>query len=99
MSKKIDIVLLKDTVRTVLKEALLKKRKFLESVETQIRLKQSANPFKTPTIIVVAPYTRRAKVKACLIANDRHIIEAKANDIPYINYEECAEWKKDKKSD
>lgn len=98
MSKQVSQAQLTDAINTILKEK--KQRKFVETVELQIGLKDY-DPQKDKRFAgtVRLPNIPRPKLKICLIADAKHIEEAKAAnlDIDYIELDWLKKFNKEKK--
>merc|ERR1711920_765622 len=98
MSSKIQREALYEVVNTVLEGSKSKKRNFLETVELQIGLKnydpQRDKRFSGTVRLKNIP---RPKLKICVLGDESHCDEAKANDIPYMDVEALKKLNKDKK--
>merc|ERR1712080_626042 len=74
-----------------------KKRNFLETVELQIGLKNyDPQRDKRFSGTVKLKYIPRPKLKICVLGDESHCDEAKANDIPYMDIEALKKLNKDK---
>merc|ERR1712045_176630 len=75
-----------------------KNRKFTESIELQIMLK-NYDPQKDKRFsgTVKLPHVARPKFTVCILGNQAHIDEAKANGIPYMSVDDLKKLNKDKK--
>merc|ERR1711978_813922 len=75
-----------------------KNRKFTESVELQIMLK-NYDPQKDKRFSgqVKLPHIARPKFTVCVLGNQAHIDQAKANGIPCMSVEDLKKLNKDKK--
>merc|ERR1712066_814399 len=75
-----------------------KKRKFTESVELQIMLK-NYDPQKDKRFsgTVKLPNVARPKFTVCVLGNQAHIDEAKKHDIPRMSVDDLKKLNKDKK--
>merc|ERR1711978_73193 len=75
-----------------------KNRKFTESVELQVMLK-NYDPQKDKRFsgTVKLPHVARPKYTVCVLGNQAHIDEAKANNIPYMSVDDLKKLNKDKK--
>jgi len=97
-SSKISRDALYETVNIILQQAKDKKRGFLETVELQIGLKnydpQRDKRFSGTIKLKNIP---RPKLKICVLGDESHCDEAKANDIPYMDVEALKKLNKDKK--
>jgi len=98
MSSKIQREALYEVVNTILEGSKAKKRNFLETVELQIGLKnydpQRDKRFSGTVRLKNIP---RPKLKICVLGDESHCDEAKANDIPYMDVEALKKLNKDKK--
>merc|ERR1712121_253625 len=98
MSSKISRDALYDCVKAVIEGSTEKKRKFRETVELQIGLKnydpQKDKRFSGTVKLKNIP---RPKLKICVLGDESHCDEAKANDIPYMDVEALKKLNKDKK--
>merc|ERR1712045_255284 len=90
--------ILAECVSAVLKGSTEKKRKFLESVDLQIGLK-NYDPQKDKRFsgTVKLKYVPRKKFRVCLLGDQAHIDEAKAKDIPAMSADDLKKLNKDKK--
>ena len=75
-----------------------KKRNFTETVELQIGLK-NYDPQKDKRFsgTVKLKNVARPKLKICVLGDESHCDEAKANNIPYMDVEALKKLNKDKK--
>merc|ERR1712121_297983 len=98
MSSKISRDALYDCVKAVLEGSTEKKRKFRETVELQIGLKnydpQKDKRFSGTVKLKNIP---RPKLNICVLGDESHCDEAKANGIPYMDAESLKKLNKDKK--
>merc|ERR1712130_335856 len=87
-----------ETVATVLKHSQEKKRKFTETVDLQIGLK-NYDPQKDKRFsgTVKLKHIPRQKFRVCLLGDQQHIDEAKAAGIPAISADDLKKLNKDKK--
>jgi len=87
-----------ESIVGLLKSSKASKRRFLESVELQIALKQY-DPSKDKRFAgsVKLPYTARPKMKICVLGDEQHCDEAKAANIPFQTVEDLKNFKRDKK--
>ncbi|XP_064595065.1 large ribosomal subunit protein uL1-like [Liolophura sinensis] len=87
-----------DVVGTVLQACKDKPRKFTESVELQISLK-NYDPQKDKRFsgTVKLKHIPRPKMRVCLLGDQQHCDEAKANDIPSMDAEALKKLNKNKK--
>merc|ERR1712088_349411 len=90
--------ILAECVGAVLKGSTEKKRKFLESVDLQIGLK-NYDPQKDKRFsgTVKLRHIPRRKFRVCLLGDQAHIDEAKAKDIPAMSADDLKKLNKDKK--
>merc|ERR1712158_313250 len=90
--------ILAECVAAVLKGSTEKKRKFLESVDLQIGLK-NYDPQKDKRFsgTVKLRHIPRRKFRVCLLGDQAHIDEAKAKDIPAMSADDLKKLNKDKK--
>merc|ERR1712181_167537 len=97
-SSKVSKETLFESVQNVLKASKDKPRKFQETVELQIGLKnydpQRDKRFSGTIKLKNIP---RPKLKICVLGDESHCDEAKANDIPYMDVEALKKLNKDKK--
>ncbi|XP_013394536.1 60S ribosomal protein L10a-2 isoform X1 [Lingula anatina] len=89
---------LTDAVNEILRASSEKKRKFTESVELQIALK-NYDPAKDKRFsgTVKLKHIPRPKMRVCMLGDDAHCDEAKANDIPSMNADDLKKLNKNKK--
>merc|ERR1712018_650115 len=89
---------LQECVSAVLKGSTEKKRKFLESVDLQIGLK-NYDPQKDKRFsgTVKLRHVPRRKFKVCLLGDQAHIDEAKERNIPAMSADDLKKLNKDKK--
>eukprot|EP01121_Diplochlamys_sp_Union-15-3_P008609 TRINITY_DN229_c0_g2_i6.p1 TRINITY_DN229_c0_g2~~TRINITY_DN229_c0_g2_i6.p1 ORF type:complete len:219 (-),score=45.32 TRINITY_DN229_c0_g2_i6:112-768(-) len=74
------------------------KKKFLESIELQVRLKNyDEKKDKKFNGVFRLPHVARPKLVVAVVADKEHAEEAKANNIPYIDVEGLQKFNKDKK--
>merc|ERR1712066_455753 len=87
-----------ECVGAVLKASADKKRKFTETVDLQIGLK-NYDPQKDKRFsgTVKLKHIPRQKFRVCLLGDQQHIDEAKANDIPAMSADDLKKLNKDKK--
>merc|ERR1712177_88882 len=98
MSTKVSKETLYECVAEVLKGSKEKKRKFLESVDLQIGLK-NYDPQKDKRFsgTVKLRHVPRRKFKVCLLGDQAHIDEAKEKNIPAMSGDDLKKLNKDKK--
>ncbi|KAK7500182.1 hypothetical protein BaRGS_00008729 [Batillaria attramentaria] len=89
---------LRESIDAVLKHSTDKKRKFTESVELQISLK-NYDPQKDKRFAgtVKLRHTPKPKMKVCILGDQVHCDQAKANDIPHMSADDLKKLNKDKK--
>ncbi|XP_028397078.1 60S ribosomal protein L10a-like [Dendronephthya gigantea] len=89
---------LTECIRAVLQHSKDKKRKFLETVELQISLK-NYDPQKDKRFsgTVKLKHIPRPKMKVCIFGDASHCDEAKANDLPCMDAEQLKKLNKNKK--
>merc|ERR1712173_251419 len=75
-----------------------KPRNFTETIELQVMLK-NYDPQKDKRFsgTVKLPHVARPKYTVCILGNQAHIDEAKANNIPYMSVDDLKKLNKDKK--
>merc|ERR1712121_14920 len=85
-----------DSIVTFAKKT--KKRKFTESIELQINLK-NYDPQKDKRFAgtVKLRHVPKPKMKVCVLGDQVHCDQAKANDIPHMDIEALKKFNKDKK--
>lgn len=87
-----------EAVNAMLEHSNKKKRKFTETVELQIALKnydpQKDKRFSGTVKLRNIP---RPKMKVCVLGNEQHCDEAKANNIPHMDVEALKKLNKNKK--
>uniref|UniRef100_A0A5S6QZZ3 Large ribosomal subunit protein uL1 n=1 Tax=Trichuris muris TaxID=70415 RepID=A0A5S6QZZ3_TRIMR len=90
---------LTDAINTVLQGAENKKRKFRETVELQVVLK-NYDPQKDKRFSgnVRLKYVPRPRMTVCILGDQQHIDEAKANNLPSRDVEALKKLNKDKKA-
>eukprot|EP00043_Microstomoeca_roanoka_P020634 m.253543 g.253543 ORF g.253543 m.253543 type:complete len:218 (+) comp17212_c0_seq1:120-773(+) len=88
-----------EAITAVLKHALTdKKRKFKETIELQVMLKNyDPSRDKRFSGTVRLPATARPGMKVCVLGDDAHCDEAKAADVPCMDVDALKKLKKDKK--
>jgi len=98
MSSKLSRDTLNEAIGTVLSASQDKKRKFTETIELQIALK-NYDPQKDKRFAgtVRLKHVPRPKMRVCVIADQQHLDEAAANDIPSKDAETLKKLNKDKK--
>merc|ERR1712003_102909 len=102
MASKVNKDTLYDCIEQILKQAQGedggKPRNFKETVELQVMLK-NYDPQKDKRFsgTVKLPHVARPKYTVCILGNQAHIDEAKANNIPYMSVDDLKKLNKDKK--
>merc|ERR1711860_113429 len=98
MSSKITRDALYDCVKAVVDGSKEKKRNFMETVELQIGLK-NYDPSKDKRFsgTVKLKNIPRPKLRICVLGDESHCDEAKANNIPHMDVEALKKLNKDKK--
>merc|ERR1712165_517796 len=99
MASKVPKDTLKECVAELLKNSNeTKKRKFLESVDLQIGLK-NYDPQKDKRFsgTVKLKYVPRKKFRVCLLGDQAHCDEAKSKDLPSMSADDLKKLNKDKK--
>ncbi|GAB0100181.1 Ribosomal protein [Sergentomyia squamirostris] len=98
MSTKVSRDTLYECVNGVLASSKEKKRGFLETVELQIGLK-NYDPQKDKRFsgTVKLKYIPRPKMQVCILGDQQHCDEAKANDVPFMDAEALKKLNKNKK--
>jgi len=99
MSSKVSKDALYEAVDNMLKESKGdRKRNFTESIELQIMLK-NYDPQKDKRFsgVVKLPHTAKPKFTVCVLGNQAHIDQAKANGVPHMSVEDLKKLNKDKK--
>ncbi|GFO12307.1 ribosomal protein [Plakobranchus ocellatus] len=90
---------LRESIDNILKYSTeTKKRKFTESVELQIALK-NYDPQKDKRFAgtIKLKHIPKPKMKVCVLGDQVHCDQAKANDIPHMDIEALKKLNKDKK--
>jgi len=90
---------LNESIATLLKYSKeTKKRKFTETVELQIALK-NYDPSRDKRFAgsVRLKYVPRPKFKVCVLGDEKHCDEAKANNVPCMTLEDLKKLNKNKK--
>merc|ERR1712010_196862 len=95
---KIPAEALKETIKQVLDESAAKKRKFCETIELQIVLKNyDTQKDKRFAGSIKLPNLPRPNMSVCILGDAYHVEEAQKNDIPYMDVEMLKALNKDKK--
>jgi large subunit ribosomal protein L10Ae len=86
-------------VQEIKKASGAKKRKFLETVELQVALKNyDPNKDKRFGGAIKLPSIPRPKYKVCLIGDDKHCHEAKEAKVPFLTQDDLKKMNKNKKA-
>merc|ERR1711976_715063 len=87
-----------DAVGSVLEGSQKKKRKFTETVELQISLK-NYDPQKDKLFAgtIKLRHIPRPRMKVCILGDQQHCDEAKANDVPHMDVDALKKLNKNKK--
>ncbi|KRZ77023.1 Nedd8-activating enzyme E1 regulatory subunit [Trichinella papuae] len=98
-SSKISRETLNECVNGVLQNSAKKKRKFLETVELQVALK-NYDPQKDKRFSgsVRLKYVARPRMKVCILGDQHHTDEAKLSNLPYRDVEALKKLNKNKKA-
>ncbi|CAG0884724.1 unnamed protein product [Darwinula stevensoni] len=98
MSSKVSKETLYECVNAMLHHSQVKKRKFLETVELQIGLK-NYDPQKDKRFsgTVKLKHIPRPKMQVCVLGDEQHCDEAKANSVPQMDVEALKKLNKNKK--
>merc|ERR1711970_1260056 len=98
MTSKVTRDTLYECVNTVLQDSQDKKRKFRETVELQIGLK-NYDPQKDKRFsgTVKLKYIPKPKMKICVLGDQMHIDEAKENGLPAMSADDLKKLNKNKK--
>jgi len=90
----------REAVEAIVKHSAEKKRKFVETIELQVALKNydpnKDKRFSGTLRLPIAP-RRPEKFKVCIIGDQKHIEEAKTAGIPSMSQDDLKKLKKDKK--
>ncbi|XP_065296989.1 large ribosomal subunit protein uL1-like [Dermacentor albipictus] len=98
MSSKVTRDMLYDCVNAVLRESVRSRRKFVESVELQISLK-NYDPQKDKRFsgTVKLRYIPRPKFRVCILGDQQHCDEARVNNLDCMDVEQVKKLNKNKK--
>ncbi|RZF35221.1 hypothetical protein LSTR_LSTR015863 [Laodelphax striatellus] len=98
MTSKVSRDTLYECVNGVLNHSKKKKRGFLETVEIQIGLK-NYDPQKDKRFsgTVKLKHIPRPKMQVCVLGDQQHCDEAKANNVPFMDVEALKKLNKNKK--
>merc|ERR1711998_228151 len=89
---------LKETIKSVLDDAATKKRKFTETIELQIVLKNyDTQKDKRFAGSIKLPNIPRPRMSCCILGDAKHVDAAKAAGIPCMDVEALKALNKDKK--
>merc|ERR1712188_291116 len=89
---------LKETIKTILDDAATKKRKFTETIELQIVLKNyDTQKDKRFAGSIKLPNVPRPRMSCCILGDAKHVDAAKAAGIPCMDVEALKALNKDKK--
>merc|ERR1712159_87706 len=95
---KIPAEALKETIKSVLDEAATKKRKFCETIELQVVLKNyDTQKDKRFAGSIKLPNIPRPRMSCCILGDAKHVEAAKAAGIPCMDVEALKALNKDKK--
>lgn len=90
--------MVEEAVDAILQFSQEKKRKFLETIELQIALKNyDLTKDKRFSGSMRLPAEPRPRFKICVLANAKHVDEAKANNIDFLSVEDLTKMNKNKK--
>jgi len=89
---------LREAVTAILANSAAKKRKFIETIELQVALK-NYDPTKDKRFsgVVRLPVAPKQKFKVCVIGDAKHISEAQAKGVANMSQDDLKKLKKDKK--
>merc|ERR1711907_473794 len=89
---------LRDIISSILQGSKDKKRKFLETIELQVVLKNyDTNKDKRFAGSIKLPNIPRPNMSVCILGDAYHVEEAHKNDVPYMDVEMLKALNKDKK--
>merc|ERR1711907_110495 len=89
---------LRDIISSILQGSKDKKRKFLETIELQVVLKNyDTNKDKRFAGSIKLPNIPRPNMSVCILGDAYHVEEAQKNDVPYMDVEMLKALNKDKK--
>merc|ERR1712022_13031 len=95
---KIPAEALKETIKSVLDDAATKKRKFTETIELQVVLKNyDTQKDKRFAGSIKLPNVPRPRLSCCILGDAKHVEAAKAAGIPCMDVEALKALNKDKK--
>lgn len=87
-----------ENIQTILRESVEKKRKFRESVELQIALKNyDVTKDKRFSGSVRLKYIPKPKMSVCVLGDQIHCEQAKAQSVPFMDLDGLKKLNKDKK--
>merc|ERR1711907_842008 len=89
---------LRDIISSILQGSKDKKRKFLETIELQVVLKNyDTNKDKRFAGAIKLPNIPRPNMSVCILGDAFHVEEAQKNDVPSMDVEALKALNKDKK--
>ncbi|KAI9229268.1 MAG: 60S ribosomal protein L1-B [Piptocephalis tieghemiana] len=95
---KVQVNAVRETVRTLLQESQEKERKFTETIELQIGLKNyDPQRDKRFSGTVKLPYIPRPKLSVCVLGDAFHCDKAKELGFPFMSVEDLKKLNKNKK--
>jgi large subunit ribosomal protein L10Ae len=98
MSSRLDADQLREAVQTILKDSAAANRKFTETVELQIGLKNyDPQKDKRFTGAIKLPHPTKPKFSVMVFGDQAHIDQAKALNLPSLDVEALKKFKKSKK--
>jgi len=99
MASKLSSDVVQSAVAEVKKTAAKNKRKFLETVELQVALKNyDPNKDKRFGGAVKLPFVPRPKYSVCIIGDDKHAHECKEKKVPFLTADDLKKMNKNKKA-
>jgi large subunit ribosomal protein L10Ae len=99
MASKLSSDTLQTAVSEIKKAAAKNKRKFLETIELQVALKNyDPNKDKRFAGAVKLPFVPRPKYKVAIIGDDKHAHECKEKKIPFYTADDLKKMNKNKKA-
>jgi len=98
MASKLNTQLLKESIAEILKGAEDKKRKFVETIDLQIGLKDyDTTRDKRFSGTVKLPNIPRPRMRVCLLGDAAHCEQAASKDMPFKSVEDLKKLNKNKK--
>ena len=95
---KLSIETLKEGITQILNGSKAKPRKFVETIEMQIGLKDyDTQRDKRFSGTVKMPHVPRPRMKVCILGDAQHCDEAQKNDVPFKSVEDLKKLNKNKK--